>query len=428
MRDLAIMMALPFLIYFSLKRPFIALSLWFWTSTFNINALVYSFAASITFVKLFMGTTVISLIKAKEKTILKINSTSALLILFYIVATLSNIGAIGDIDVAWERWTVYSKILLFYFFAIKIISKKIHIDLLIWVLIISVGAMASKEGVKFIISGGSHRIGGVVGITGDNNFFGVMIVTVIPLAVYLISQTKDKVLKMGLALVIFFMIMGLFATYSRGGFLGLMVCGIFFWKSSNKKMVWILLFSVIIYSLNNFMPEEWLSRMHSTENADADNSFMERIMAWKIGTLVAMDNILGGGFDCVINKKIWMMYSLKFDRLDFIPSPMPPIGMAFATHSMYFQVLSNHGFIGLTLFLMLLSSIMLKLSNILRLAEKNCFPDWIINLTKMLRLAILSYCVSGAAVNVAYMDTLYGIFAIFTVIETKIVPMIQQNE
>ena len=388
--------------------------------------MVYGIAGSIPFAKLFAGVTILSFFISKEKSVLKIEALSFFVILFYIVATISNFFCLGDPVLAWDRWGVFSKILLFYFFALAIINKKNHFDLLAWVLIISIGALSSKEGVKFLISGGSHRIGGLAGITGDNNFFGVMIVTVIPLACYIFTQTHHKILKVGVLAVILFMILGIFSTFSRGAFLGLAVFSIAFWKSSDKKTLWLVALVLIAFALNNLMPETWLSRMDTVENADQDSSFMGRVVAWKIATLIAMDNFWGGGFKAVENLWVWQHYGEQFYKLKFITTP-DAFPFFKATHSVYFQVLSNHGFIGLFIFLIMLLTAYIKALTITSRAKKYNLDNWVIMLSKMLKLSLTTYCVSGAAVNVAYFDFLYAIFAMIVALDRITKEMQQKN-
>jgi probable O-glycosylation ligase (exosortase A-associated) len=423
MRDIAIMLMLPILLYTGFKRPFISVSLWLWSSAINLNQLVYGFASSITFAKLFAGLTILSFFLSKEKSVLKSSALTNFIVVFYVLATISCIFSIGNADLNWLKWGEFTKIVLFYFFAIAIMSKKIHFDFMIWILLISIGALASNEGAKFLVSGGSHRISSLRGIQGDNNFFGVMIVTIIPLVIYILIQTKHKLLKTGVMAVIFFMILGIFSTFSRGAFLGLSVCAIFFWSNSKRKILWAILLFTIVFSLNNLMPDEWMNRMNTVETADQDSSFMHRVISWKIGTLVAMDNFFGGGFNVNENASTWQKYSSEFYKLDFISTPPPPdiVGFKLATHSLYFQVLSNHGFIGLFVFLMMLLISYLKVSRVVSVAVKNNLQKWVVDLAKMLKLSLVSYAVSGAAVNVAYMDFLYAIFAMITVLDAKVV-------
>ena len=419
MRDLLLVLVLPFLIYAAFRKPFIALSLWLWTSSFNINQLLYGFAASITYNKLFAGLTMLSFLFYKDKKNIKIDGLSYLIIIFFMLATLSTIFAIGFTASAWNKWELFAKIILFYFFAIAIINKRIHFDVLIWIFILSIGALAANEGLKFIFSGGNHRIGTLKAISGDNNFFGVMIVTLLPLAYYIYTQTKHKILKMGVMGVMVLMVLGIFSTYSRGAFLGLIVFAFFFWTNSNNKFLWLLFLVAVIMSMAWLMPDAWFGRMDTIETADTDGSFMNRVISWKMSILIAMDNFFGGGFKAVQTNFVWQFYALEFDKLDFIPSPEP--ANLKAAHSIYFQVLGNHGFIGLFFFLLILLTAYLKTIKIHHYALKNKMDNWIVELSKMLKLSLISYCVSGAAVNIAYFDFLYAILAMIAVLDSKII-------
>jgi hypothetical protein len=52
----------------------------------------------------------------------------------------------------------------------------------------------------------------------------------------------------------------------------------------------------IAYIGYNLMTEEWFKSMDTIHHAGQDGSFMERVVAWKIATLIALDSpILGAG-------------------------------------------------------------------------------------------------------------------------------------
>ena len=423
MRDLVLVSLLPLLVYLSFKRPFIGAALWLWTSAFNVNQLIYGFATSITYNRLFAITTILSYFLSKNKPKFYFDKLTGLILLFFLWTTLSSFVGDASQRVIWMRWNEFMRIILFYLFAIAIVEKKRHIDVMMWVLVLSIGALAAGEGLKFIFSGGGHRIGALRGITGDNNFFAVMILTMLPMAFYLVSQTQHKLIKKGLYFVIALDILGLVSTYSRSGFIGLGVLTLFALKSSKRKLLWIFIISSIIFLAMNFLPKEWFGRMDSMENAEEDSSFMHRIVVWKMCAVVAINNpFFGEGFKAIENLRIWQNNIDDFHLLEFIPSPEADLfELVRAAHSIYFQVLSSHGFIGLFLFMLILFSAYVKIGAIIRRAKRNNMDEWVFIMLNMLRVSIIAYSLSGGTVSVAYFDFLYAIFVFIYVLDNRIV-------
>jgi len=423
MRDLLLVSLLPLFVYFSFKRPFIGAGLWLWTSAFNINHLVYGFASSITYNRLFAITAMLSYFISKNKPKFILDKLSILILFFFFWTTLTTYMGGASENTMWTRWSEFMRIILFYCFAIAILERKRHLDFIMWLLVLSIGALAAGEGLKFLVSGGGHRIGGLRGITGDNNFFAVMILSMLPMGFYLVTQTKHKLIKQGLFIVMFLDILGLISTYSRSGFIGLAVLIVFAIKSSKNKFIWIVVLSIIISLGMNFLPEEWFGRMDTVDNAEEDGSFMHRVVVWKMCIVIALNNpLFGEGFKAIENLSLWQHYYSDFHLVSFIPSPEPlfyePIR---AAHSIYFQVLSSHGFVGLFLFLLILFSAYMKIGSIIRRAKRYKMDDWVFTLLAMLRISIIAYSLSGGTVSVAYFDFLYAIFAIIYVLDNRIV-------
>jgi len=423
MRDLVLISILPLLIYYGFKRPFIGSGLWLWTSAFNINNLVYGVATSITYNRLFAIVTIIGFLYSKNKPKFSLDKISLLILFFFIWATASSFLSDADQETVWMKWNEFLKIIMFYLFAIAILQGKRHLEFMMWVLVLSIGALAGGEGVKFIVSGGAHRTGGISGITGDNNFFAVMILVMLPMTVYLISQTKSLIVKNGLIALTIFIVFGLISTYSRSGFIGLAVFTLFALSSSKRKVLWILLLSITIYSAMELLPEEWFNRMDTVETAEEDNSFMHRVVVWKMCTIIALDNpFFGEGFRSIENLLVWQRYVPNYHLLDFIVTPdvnyFEPVR---AAHSIYFQVLSDHGFVGLFVFMLIIFSTYVKIGTIKKRAKKNNMDNWVFTLLSMLRISIIVYCVSGGSVGIAYFDFLYAIFAMVYVLDNRIV-------
>lgn len=427
MRDIAISFVLIILIFYSYKKTFISVSLWLWSSVITMKSLVYGFAGAIAFNQIFALITLATyLINPKTRPKVIIDSLSILIFTFFVWTTLSSLFSNAYAGTVWFRWDIFMKIILFYFMAILILEKKLHIDFVIWILVVSVGAIAAGEGLKFIFSGGGHKIIELRGIESDNNFAAVVILTLLPLTFYLISQTAHKLLRLGLIGVSILMILGIIATYSRGGFLGLAILALFFIMSSKNKILWVMFFILIIMSAPFWMPEQWIGRMDTIGTIDEDGSFMHRVQVWKMCVLIAIDNpFFGEGFKSVENVAIWQKYVSDFYLLDFIPTTDVNFNeKTRSAHSIYFQVLSEHGFIGLFLFLAILVTAYFKLNLIISKAIKNNMDEWIINLAKMLKLSLIVYSVTGAAVSAAYLDLFYGVLALVFVLDNRIVDKI----
>ena len=348
---------------------------------------------------------------------------SWLIILFFIWTTLSSQFSNVHPTMVWPTWEMLMKIILFYFFSIAIMHKKKHIDFFIWVLIFSIGILAAKEGVKFIVSGGGHRFTGIHGISGDNNIFGVMILIVLALSLYLQTQITHKNLKKAVIFMVILMMLGLLSTYSRSGFIGLTILILMAFKDSKKKFIWIMLIACIVFSAKSILPEQWFNRMDTVEHAEEDDSFMHRVVVWKMCTVIAIKNpFFGAGFKSNQYGPIWKKYHEYYSLLDFVETPEADYyETTRAAHSMYFQVLAEHGFVGLFLFLLILSSAYIKLGFIKSRAKFNSMDDWVINLINKLRLAILMYCITGGTVSVAYLDLFFSVLAMVYTLDHHIV-------
>jgi hypothetical protein len=92
-------------------------------------------------------------------------------------------------------------------------------------------------------------------------------------------------------------------------------------------------------------------------------------------------------------------------------SPDPSVGTPVA-HSIYFQMLGQHGFIGLGLFLALLWTTW-RWAGALRRESKG-IPQaaWCFDLGSMCQVALAGYAVGGAFLNLAHYDMPYNIMAI----------------
>jgi probable O-glycosylation ligase (exosortase A-associated) len=179
--------------------------------------------------------------------------------------------------------------------------------------------------------------------------------------------------------------------------------GAFLWlKSPNKVQIGVLIgFSVLV--LVPIMPEAWVERMQTIRTYDEDASAMGRFNAWGMAINLASARIFGGGFD-------------TFQRAQFAQYAPDPAYQADA-HSIYFEVLGEHGFVGLGLFLALGLSTWMASARIRRATETVPDLSWMATLARMVQVSLVAYATTGAFLGMAYFDYAYNLVLILVVCE-----------
>jgi putative inorganic carbon (hco3(-)) transporter len=178
-----------------------------------------------------------------------------------------------------------------------------------------------------------------------------------------------------------------------------------------------LFFIPLMYFAKDLVPEKLYKRTETIQSYEEDTSAMQRIRAWHVAWNIALDRPLtGAGFEfesSPVHHDRWWSYV-----------PESYIGLygekAHVAHSIYFQMLGQHGFIGLGLFLALLVSVLRTLRAIQKDARANPDLNWMGDYAAAIRIAIFGYAVSGAFLNVAFFDLLYLFVGITAVLHKEL--------
>jgi probable O-glycosylation ligase (exosortase A-associated) len=75
-----------------------------------------------------------------------------------------------------------------------------------------------------------------------------------------------------------------------------------------------------------------------------------------------------------------------------------------AAHSIYFQVLGEHGYVGLAIYLMMIIGAFWSTVQIIRSTKDRPEFSWAGNLALMIQVSFVAFCVGGAALSMAYYD------------------------
>jgi probable O-glycosylation ligase (exosortase A-associated) len=168
-----------------------------------------------------------------------------------------------------------------------------------------------------------------------------------------------------------------------------------FWWISKRHLLAAGLLAIVAIAVFAFLPQKWNDRMATIQTYDSDQSFQSRTEAWKAALRIGLDRpLVGAGYRATEEPWIYTRYnpedkSTKRGR---------------AIHSAYFQVLADHGFVGLSLFALVL---LLAIRDC-RWVAKKCSEindlQWLAYLSKMLGIGFIGYAVGAAALSVAYYD------------------------
>lgn len=415
MRDIVITLIVFASLPYTFKKPYIGALMWIWVSVMNPHRLSWGFAYDFPFAAIIAATTMLALLVAPGPK--KPPSTPAVpvLIMFTIWMCVSTVFAIhpGESSVMLQR---VFKIMLMNMVVMMLIRNKEQLHLMLWTLTGSLAYYGVKGGVFTIATGGSFRVWGPEGsFIYGNNEVALAFVVIIPILYYLHLVSVRKWLKYGLLGAIGLCALASLGSYSRGALLALVgMCG-FLWLKSPKKIALGAGMVLMLPLLIMFMPAQWTERMDTIDNYQEDGSAMGRINAWQMATNLALDRPLtGGGFE------IYDTY--VFGRYAPVPNDVH------AAHSIYFQCLGEHGFIGLGLYLALIVICWRRAKWIIRQTAKRADLKWAGQLAGMIQVSMIGFGVGGAFLSLLYFDVPYYLMGALLVTGQIVQDALQQPE
>ena len=428
LRDLLMLSALAVMVPMIFFRPHTGIVLWAWTAMLVPNTFLFGIGASVRYNLIFALATLVAWLISKEPKRFPLNSTNLLLFFFLFWVCLSTIFGLAPAEARYDELINFAKIVIFTIAINGLVTSRLRVHALLLGLALGMGYHGASEGAKFILSGGNHHVFGPArSIIGDNNHFALAMTFLLPILIYLYAYTAKPLTRLGLLAGGGLTFVSIIGTFSRGGLIGLAAAGLYgLWKSKHKFLTLIALclgLSFVVY----FAPENWFERMSTIQEADKDGSFINRVIAWKISILLALDHpFLGGGITAITNQAVWSQYVPQFGRLSFIPTPPPPEGSR-AAHSVYFQLLGDVGFVGLGIFLLILFRAWRSCGKLIRQTAGIPELEWINSLCRALQVSLVAYAVAGGALNMAYFEMYYVLVVLVGVQET-LVRQYQQSQ
>jgi putative inorganic carbon (HCO3(-)) transporter len=394
MRDIALIVFVLGLVPVILKYPWVGVLAYAWVSIFAPHRWTYGIAYNFPFAMIVAAATLVSMGFHRKEVRLPMNSTTIILVLLPCWMTVTLVFAFDPVE-SFTRWIDIVKVFLFVVVTAALLHTRRQLEALLWVLVISIGFYGIKGGLFTILTGGGQKVyGPEESFIADNNAIAVAIVMTIPLLHYLSTTVSSKWIKFGLYGSMFLSSVAVLGSQSRGAFLAIAAMTIFLWLKSQKKMLLGVVLLILVPIGIGFMPQTWTTRMESTKNYEEDASAQGRFNAWHMAFNLANDRpIVGGGFE-IYNREVFARYA---------PDPND----VHSAHSIYFQILGEHGYVGLALFLSLGIVSWVTARRIISESRDRVDEAWGGRMARAIQVSFIGFAVGGAFVNIAYWDVQY---------------------
>jgi putative inorganic carbon (HCO3(-)) transporter len=326
--------------------------------------------------------------------------------LFSIWITITSSFALAPGNLVWGKWLETEKILIMALVGYALTTTRDRLNQLIWAVVLALGLWGVKGAILSLLHGGGMIHGPDQGRNADNNHFAVALILIVPLLLYRWQLAADRRLRWALMAMTVLVTLAIVFTYSRGGLLGLSAVGMVFWLRSRAKLPAALIVLVIASCIYAFAPQAWFDRMGTIETYQEDGSAQARLDMWRTSLSIAASSpVTGGGF----NITLWPNAVNPL----LTGTTIPKLTLPRATHSSYFEVLSEHGYVGLVLFLLIGIYSWSNCSWLLRHSRGRPDLAWANLLGRMGQAALVGYWVGGAFASLAYLDEYWGILFVF---------------
>lgn len=390
MRDILVMLIFVPGAVAALRHPYIGVLLWVWIGVMNPHRLGWGFAYDLPLAMIAAVVTLVGMIVSRDRVRLPFAAPTAwLMVLFVWMGVTTGLAFLPDPSL--EMFERVGKIFLMTFVALALIHAKAQIIALAWTVVVSLGFFGVKGGVFTAMSGGAYRVWGPPqSYVEGNNELALGLIIIISVMYFLAQQATNKWVRLGLIAAILLCALAVLGSHSRGALLAIVAMSGALWLRSRNKATVGLVLLVALPLMFAFMPEEWTQRMSTIITYEEDESAMGRINAWAMAFNIAKDRFFGAGF-ATASPILYHMYA---------PNP----DFVLVAHSIYFQVLGEHGFVGLFIYLAFWISAFRSAANTARLAEHDPKLRWAVDLSRMVRVGLIGFAVGGAFLSLAYWD------------------------
>lgn len=387
--------------YFSLTGPFYALLFYLWNAYFRPEFWVWDFDTVAPLrLSLVIGA---FLLAASIRSFARFRwSLSLFLALaFFIQSTISLLLSPHQTLIV-PFWVEFLKVVLITVLITLLVSDERRYRLTLLTIALSLGFEGAKQGwTSFFRNPGGTNINPNV-LLGDNNGVALGMMMLIPMFIALAQTSSTRWERFAHR----FFIVGVFyrsiSTYSRGGFLAAGAVSLISLARAKHKIRTIIAVGLIGYAIASVMPEAFWERMNTitAPSEERDVSIESRVFYWELAQRVTDDYPFTGvgmnGFRYSFSK-----YSIASGGEE---------GQR-AAHSVWFGLMADLGYPGLTIFVALMLSSIFTCEKLRRRARRRGHHS-IATYASHLQTSIVVFAVGGTFLSAQYLELIWHIFGL----------------
>lgn len=328
----------------SIFSPFYALLFYLWNAYFRPDDWTYGgFIASLNLSFIIGGWVLLATAASMPR--IRVSTRIILLALFFADSLFCTYYSEHPYW-SWNAWVDFSKVLIITYVIVLLTTDRSRYRTVLMIIGISLGFECAKQGwAQLYIAPGAQNNNPIV-FLGDNNGVAVGTMMLVPILGALAQTAARRWEKFGWRFLLIGVFMRGITTYSRGGFLTAAVLGVFGLVRSPKKFRALVGMAVLALIVTSVMPQQFWDRMNSINATDEerDDSAAGRLHFWNVARIMAAAKPMTGvGFSA---------YSQSYEAYN---GPGEFTGER-AVHSVWFGLLAELGYPGLTLFVLLWAS------------------------------------------------------------------------
>lgn len=311
---------------------------------------------------------------------------------------------------AWWKWDWAIKTILFTALLPFVFRSRIQIEAALLVILCCIAAHLTPFAIKSAVdSGGYGRSLGLIptnaGWGGEGSTLGTYAFACLPLVTYLqrhsLLMPARGVLRWVYLAAPGIAVIGAFGTFARAALIACFIwAALAWWQSRHKLMVAVMMVAGAA-AVVPLMGDAWMARISTTFDPRQEQSANTRLQIWAWTIDLANRHPAGAGFMAYLGNRFEMRTA---DGQEIVEE-----GRAF--HSIYFEVLGEHGWIGLAIFFAIFAVFFLDMWRIRRRVRDRPDLAWLGDLARALSHGILIFMAGAAFVNIAFYPLHYYLFA-----------------